>query len=340
MQSSRECTLRAIEFRNPDRIPICTTIDHDNEYDAEMDLRMKVLANPDIHYCFHTDPDFVPARPGLDEWGCLWKSFGATMGEVVGNPIGEWEALDGWLAVPRDFKKTSRYLAARNLRNQHPDKFLMGGLGFVMMDLINFRGYENYMTDLLLERESLDRLIDYIYACMDDIIDGYAAAGMDAVIAWEDWGLQKALMISPGLWREIYLERMARMVDRIHGHGMKYVLHSCGYILDIIEDLIAIGVDVLQLDQQRLMGLDALSRFRGRIAFFNPVDIQFASGNKDPSSVERYAREMVDLLSTEEGGFLYKTYSQPRACEIPFEVLESEIRVFGASNPSRRQERI
>lgn len=333
MQGSRECTRRAIAFEGPDRIPICTTIDHDNEFNTDMDLRMKILADPDILYCFNSDPDFVPEIPGMDQWGCRWKAFGYTMGEVVQNPLVDWEDLDTWLSIPRDYKKPSRYLAARELRKCHPDKYLLGGLGFVMMDLINIRGYERFMTDLLLERERLDRLIDYIYACMDDAIDGYASAGMDAVIAWEDWGLQYTLMISPKLWRDIFLERMARMVDHIHGHGMKYVLHSCGYILDILEDLIKIGVDAIQLDQQRQMGLEALSRYRGRICFFCPVDIQFASNNVDLIGVGQYAKEMVDRLSTENGGFMYKTYAQPKSCEIPFKVLETELRVCRDVNP-------
>ena len=36
---------------------------------------------------------------------------------------------------------------------------------------------------------------------------------------------------------------------------MLTLLHSCGYIMDILEDLIEIGLDVIQIDQQENMGL-------------------------------------------------------------------------------------
>ena len=52
-------------------------------------------------------------------------------------------------------------------------------------------------------------------------------------------------------------------------------MHSCGGILDVIEDFVEIGVDVLQIDQQDNMGIDELARrFAGRLCFFCPVDIQ------------------------------------------------------------------
>lgn len=135
-------------------------------------------------------------------------------------------------------------------------------------------------------------------------------------------------MISPELWRDVFKEKMGRMVEHIHRRGMKYILHCCGHTLDIFEDFIELGIDVIQLDQQRDMGLEALSQYAGRICFFNPGDIQFTSNNENSREVEAYCKEMAHQLSTADGGFMYKVYSQPLSCSIPKAAVEAECRAF------------
>ena len=50
-------------------------------------------------------------------------------------------------------------------------------------------------------------------------------------------------------------------------------MHSDGYILDIIPELIDIGIDALN-SQIFCMGLDKLEQFRGKITFWGEIDRQ------------------------------------------------------------------
>jgi uroporphyrinogen-III decarboxylase len=100
---------------------------------------------------------------------------------------------------------------------------------------------------------------------------------------------------------------------------MHTFMHSCGNILEIIPDMIEIGLDVLQLDQQDNMGIDALSRVgQGKLCFFCPVDIQTILIKPDNrAEIERRVKELITRLGTTEGGFIAKTYPQPDAIRIP-----------------------
>jgi hypothetical protein len=209
----------------------------------------------------------------------------------------------------------------------NPDKFLIGGLGFMMMQLFNIRGLDNFFMDLYLERENLDVLIDYIYKQGKHAVDGFADAGMDAVIAWEDWGLQKQVMINPKLWQEMFFDRMKSFVDYIHSKGMVYILHSCGYIVEYLDFFVEIGVDVIQLDQQMNIGIDTLADWKGKICFFNCADIQ-SSPSMDEHQIMEYMRNMATSLGSENGGFMYKVYSQPAAIHMSAENIISEIRAL------------
>ena len=50
-------------------------------------------------------------------------------------------------------------------------------------------------------------------------------------------------------------------------------MHSDGYILDIIDDLIELGLDALN-SQIFCMGVDNLSPFQGRLTFWGEIDRQ------------------------------------------------------------------
>ena len=196
----------------------------------------------------------------------------------------------------------------------------------MMEELINLIGYEKYMISLYEEEEELTAVIDVLYDMAHKMVDGYADAGIDAVIAWEDWGLQNSPIMSHELWEHYFKDKMRAFVAHIHDRGMKYILHSCGHITYLIDDFIEIGVDALQIDQQMNMGLDVLSKWRGKICFCASTDIQ-RFGKMSEEEMGAYLHEMNEKLGTKKGGYIYKPYPSPAAIHMTPEKLSNEIRV-------------
>ncbi len=88
-----------------------------------------------------------------------------------------------------------------------------------------------------------------------------------------------------------------------------FFMHSCGYIYEILEDLIECGVDVFQFDQPTLMDINRISKFfNGRVSLFSSVDIQkhLPTGNKE--LIEKSARELVEKFFVNGGGFIARDY--------------------------------
>ena len=120
------------------------------------------------------------------------------------------------------------------------------------------------------------------------------------------------------MWREIFKPRYAKIIKKLHQHGMHFIIHSCGYIFELIEDFIEIGVDVVQIDQQDNMGIDSLAeKYAGRICFFCPVDIQSTLATGNFSDIEAKAKHLMKAFGNKNGGFMAKTYPQPDAINIP-----------------------
>ena len=181
----------------------------------------------------------------------------------------------------------------------------------------------------------MNTLLDIITDHSLRLIDKYAEFKIDGIFICDDFGLQNSLMISPATFREFFKPRYKKMIDRAHQHGMKFILHSCGHIVDIIDDFIEIGLDCMQLDQLDIMGLDLLGeRFGGRICFFNCVDIQSVMPRNDHKEIYEYGCRMVEAFASEKGGFIGKIYPQLQDIDVTVESAIVSLDAFLGKAPS------
>ena len=321
--TSRELVKSVIEGNGAERLPLCTRIDVDAP-NREIGEQINKEYESDILLVGSFDPEFVPVAEDCSEMGLKRVHLGDDYGLVLEPPLSDWANYESWKAHLPDYTAARRYEMARQARAAYPDTYLVGGINQMMELIISLRGWENYMTDFYEEEENLRALIDTLYTVGKQLVDGYADAGLDAVIAWEDWGLQHTPMMSHALWKDFFYEKMKDFVDHIHARGMKYILHSCGHILYLMDTFVEMGIDVIQLDQQNNMGLEELSKWNGKICFWAPVDIQL-SPVMPREEMKEYVDRMVRLLGHEKGGFMYKAYAQPAAIRMSADRLRQEI---------------
>jgi len=309
MMTSREVVQHTIKFQGPDRL----AIDFPDDYGTD-------FANTGMS----RSPDMRPGKEGgTDEWGAVWRNIGGfTMGEVVDFPLKDWADFDS-LKIP-DIHEPDRWDRLANAREEAGDKFLIAH-GISLYERVHFiRGLENTWLDVYEAPEQLGRLIDILVEMNLVAIEKFAAAGADALMWPDDWGLQDRLMISPEKWREIWKPRYKRVYDAAHQAGLAAFLHSCGYIVDILDDLIEIGLDVVHMDQQENMGLELLGeRFGGRITFWSPVDIQMTMARGNPDEIRAYCRKMVQHLHRREGGFMPRWYTDPAGAGHTQEAIDA-----------------
>ena len=293
--TSREIVTRTIRFQGAERLPI----DFPEKYGSDF---YWINMSP--------SPDDRPPK-GVDEWGAVWENIGnMNLGEVKHFPLKDWKDFDK-LCIP-DVNNPKRWRHLQNIREKAGDKFILAN-GITLFERVHFvRGLENTWMDIYDHPDELGNLIDILVEMGLSAIEKYAELGADGYIFPDDWGLQNRLMIAPDAWREIWKPRYARIFKAVHDAGMLAFLHSCGYIVDILDDLIEIGLDVIQMDQQENMGLELLGeKFGGRITFYCPVDIQniMVYGSRD--EIRAYCRKMFKLLGRSNGGFIPKWYSDP-----------------------------
>ena len=295
MMTSKQVVKATLQFKYPDRL----AFDFPPEYGSDFKY-VDMKANP----------DFRPSK-GKDEWNAVWENIGISrLGEVKDFPLKKWEDFDN-LHIP-DIKDDARWIGVKENIENNKDKFILA-FGMSIYERVHFlRGLENTWIDIYENTGHLCDFVDLLTDMNIYMIKRYAQYGADSFIFADDWGLQNSLMISPDKWREIWKPRYKKIYQAAHDNNMMTILHSCGDISSILDDLIEAGLDCIQMDQQQNMGLDFLGKkYKNRITFFCPVDIQntFVKGSID--DIRKYCHTMFHALGSEKGGFMAKWYHDP-----------------------------
>ncbi len=237
-----------------------------------------------------------------DEWGCVWENIEEGMDAIVTeHPIKTREDIRSLVIPPN-----------RDGRNPH---------GFMYLILLDLRGFEEAMIDFAEEPEELQILIDKVleYNCYQ--IEYNVKKAGDIMYFGDDLGMQKGLAMGAERWRKYMFPCYKKMYDIVHANNKLVYMHTDGCIIEIMPDLAAAGVNMIN-PQYRANGLDNLVRVcRGKIPINLDLDRQlmpFAT-RKD---MEDHIRECVEAMYLPQGGF---GISLELNMDVPLEIIEHSI---------------
>jgi len=184
------------------------------------------------------------------------------------------------------------------------DKYLLGFVWYTLFEKMHFlSGFENVFVGPILYKNEFFKLQSKIMDYNLKLIKHWGKLGIDGIFMSDDWGSQTSLLISPQQWREIYKPCYKELFKEIHKGGMDAWLHTCGYSLPIIEDLIDIGLDVINPIQPQANNIEELAeKFGGKICFCGGIDIQKTTVTGSPKDVEREIKNLFDKFGKKFGG--------------------------------------
>jgi len=321
--SSCEVVRRAIEFDEPGRLPVI--------FDA--------LGTSDVHVVRTNQivPSGQTRRENLDEWGCLWiRSEMANMGQVKGHPLENWAALKSY-KWPNP-NNSSLYEEMESRFEGCEGKYVLTGIFMLLFERMHsLRGMENVLADLHLERERIkmlaDRIVEYDTAVIRNIAERFPRQ-IHGFSFTDDWGSETATFIAPKMWQDVFKPRYKRIFDAVHQEGWHVWMHTCGKVNEIIEDLIDIGLDVINLQQPRVLGIEEIGqRFRGCICFESLCDIQRTLPLGREEEIRAEVKLLLNNWATEKGGFILSDYGEGEAIGVEVEKKKIMLNAFQELDP-------
>lgn len=189
------------------------------------------------------------------------------------------------------------------------------------------RGMEQFMMDIVIKKDFacylMDRIVEWYIALLDGIL---SEIGEYIEYQWvgDDWGIQHGPLISLEMFRDIVAPRFKKIIDFIKSKtNAKVVYHTCGSTRFIIDDLIEIGVDIVQPLQANADGNEdpaLLKRdFGNRIVFHGNTNNQ-GSFHLNKEMVKADALYRIRHLAP-GGGYIFSSGHNIQANMPPENIL-------------------
>lgn len=182
-------------------------------------------------------------------------------------------------------------------------KIVVCGPGGVLENAMGLMGYEDLCYLMVDEPELTEEVFGQIgqriFRYYQRIID---LDCVGAIIVNDDWGFNTQTMLAPKDMRKLIFPWHKKIVALAHASGKPAVLHSCGNLDAVYDDLIdAIGFDGKHSYEDKIQPVEAAyDQYSERIAIMGGLDIDFVA-RREPQEV--YERACNILKKT--GGKAY-----------------------------------
>jgi uroporphyrinogen decarboxylase len=176
---------------------------------------------------------------------------------------------------------------------------------------MQLQGMERFLSNMILEPDFAQALLEKLTALLNLYLENFLAAvdhRADIVILADDLGTQDRLLISPTLYRQMLKPLHAQLISTVkQASDARVFFHSDGDIFDLIDDLVEIGIDILnpiQTTAGQMANLDELKRRYGtQLSFCGGIDTQTILPYGSPEDVAAEVRRVIQALGP-GGGYL------------------------------------
>ncbi len=340
--NGKQRTLTALKGQEPDRVPLYVTVVSEvadnlskltgiptRNCDAYLTNRIShaeiltALGN-DIVGIGATAPPGHPTKTRsdgfrVDEWGFVYRPVPHAYGiyhEIVERPLAGITSTRelARYRVP-DPLAPGRFDVARDHCTRYAQDYaLLGVIECTVFEMAwNLVGLEQFLTDMALRKEYIPLLLDEITDYSIGVGLELIKLGADIMLTGDDIGMDPGPMISPAMWREYLKPRLKRVFDAYKAAAPNVILayHTCGSVRPFIDELIEIGMEVLNPIQVTAYGMEPATlkkNYGHQLAFCGAIDQRHILPAGTPEDVEVEVKTRLSEMGQGGGYILAPTH--------------------------------
>jgi uroporphyrinogen decarboxylase len=325
--SSRQRVAAAVAHKKTDRVPLDmwwtpeTGAKLRKHYKVNDDGELRDAMGIDIVWLWPDDcgaprPNCGPGTTATC-WGFVMRRVeydGGAYDEYCFHPLAGVDSVQkvddyNW-PNPNDFKyvEMPKKIAEAEARSE---KWIGTGMSSIFERSWALTGFQNFLESLFSQPDVAMRIMEHVndFYIEQTLLTLRACHGRaDMLYIADDIGSQNGMILSPSIWREMIKPLQKKFNDAIRMEFPEIVIHyhSCGSLLPVIDDLIEIGVDILNPIQPKAVDMQAellAKKFGGRISFCGGLDIQDLLPHGTPEQVFDECMRLIKTLG-KNGGYI------------------------------------
>lgn len=335
--TKRERVLTAMNRQQPDRVPKTASFTPDVQRKFEQATGAK-----NAHEYFDMDVNGVgfagPAQAtDWSEWyagphpeGTSYSEYGTA--HVPGSfhhfwrldfPMRNVDSVKRMEEFPwPDYTPAARHehLEAQVAALHEQGLYVQGGVGHIWENAWQIVSMEKLMMDFVMNPDQAAYVLDRVAEDRLFQAKRYAEADVDCLLCGDDVAMQHKLMMSPDMWREWLKPRWAKAwaAAKAIKPDIQIWYHSDGNIEPIIEDLIEIGMTILNPVQPECVDPEKLKHEYGdRIAFWGCVGTQTTFPFGTPDDMRQNVKWLIETVG--KGGGLLLAPTHVLEPDVPWE---------------------
>jgi len=258
----------------------------------------KVLRGPNGRLVWRTSPGGAHARNGFLQSPEDWEKYIEFDTDHPGNNV-----------------LTKRTVEACKKIDIVP-AFFVYGCGF-FEELCGIFGFEKIFKLLVKDKnfikDVVNQMSDYTIAVVEKIIE----EGGKYIYMTNDLGLKGTSIISPRMFREFFKPGIRKFCNKVHNLGGKLIMHSCGYVTELLPDFVEMGIDALH-PIEKAAGNDIVEikkKFGMDLIFIGNVPIPLLS-HGTPEEVTEYVKYLLKNVSKDGGHVFSSSHSVTKWCKL------------------------
>lgn len=194
----------------------------------------------------------------------------------------------------------------------------------------SFLGIENCWRNLAEEPKLMMAWFDRYADWLCGLVDNCADVGVDLITLSDDWGSNETMLFSPRMWRRMIRPYAERVVQHAKGRGLNVMLHSDGYMMQIMDDIVAMGYELVHPIQES-SGMDPVTikqEYGDKFIIYGSLDVVDGLYSHEGEALEEYITKRFEIYAP-GGGFIFCTghFVQP---DVPPERLVQAYRLANA----------
>jgi uroporphyrinogen decarboxylase len=280
-----------------DRYGLVNDLDSDDPYfDLKRTVALQRFLGYDYVRCSLDGFEMLLQRDMAEDTAALQRSEGRRFINEHTGPITNWDDFEQYpWPQPKNWFTRSLEWYEKHLPD---DMCVVGSGGFAHFAeyLIWLMGYETFCYALHDQRDLVEaisqRLFDLYTVFLERLLQ---FDRVKIVFGSDDMGFRSGTLMSPNDLREFVLPGHKRLAQMSHDAGRTYILHSCGNLQDIMDDLIDdVGIDGKHSFEDTIETVvDLKTSYGQRIALLGGIDVDFLC-RSDETQIRQRVRTTLE----------------------------------------------